>query len=132
MQQFEVRTGLEPEMVEITDQVRDAIRAAACARVLRRLLSAHHRRDHDQRKRRPGRRSRPAALVRPDRPARAAWVPPRRGQQRQPHQGHAGRPERDPAGRERRPPVLGRWQGIFFCEFDGPRTRTVQVQVVGA
>ena len=29
-------------------------------------------------------------------------------------------------------PVLGRWQGVFFCEFDGPRTRTVQVQVVGA
>jgi secondary thiamine-phosphate synthase enzyme len=28
-------------------------------------------------------------------------------------------------------PVLGRWQGVFFCEFDGPRTRTVQVQVVG-
>jgi secondary thiamine-phosphate synthase enzyme len=27
-------------------------------------------------------------------------------------------------------PVLGRWQGIFFCEFDGPRTRTVHVQVV--
>jgi secondary thiamine-phosphate synthase enzyme len=29
-------------------------------------------------------------------------------------------------------PVLGRWQGVFFCEFDGPRTRTVQVQVVGS
>ncbi len=28
-------------------------------------------------------------------------------------------------------PVLGRWQGVFFCEFDGPRTRAVQVQVVG-
>jgi secondary thiamine-phosphate synthase enzyme len=27
--------------------------------------------------------------------------------------------------------VLGRWQGLFFCEFDGPRTRNVQVQVVG-
>ena len=27
--------------------------------------------------------------------------------------------------------VLGRWQGVFFCEFDGPRSRTVQVQVVG-
>jgi secondary thiamine-phosphate synthase enzyme len=27
--------------------------------------------------------------------------------------------------------VLGRWQGIFFCEFDGPRSRTVQVQVIG-
>jgi secondary thiamine-phosphate synthase enzyme len=27
--------------------------------------------------------------------------------------------------------VLGRWQGIFFCEFDGPRARTVHVQFVG-
>jgi secondary thiamine-phosphate synthase enzyme len=27
--------------------------------------------------------------------------------------------------------VLGRWQGVFFCEFDGPRTRTVHVQVLG-
>lgn len=26
--------------------------------------------------------------------------------------------------------VLGRWQGIWFCEFDGPRTRQVYVQVV--
>jgi len=27
--------------------------------------------------------------------------------------------------------VLGTWQGIFFCEFDGPRTRTVIVQTRG-
>ena len=27
--------------------------------------------------------------------------------------------------------MLGRWQGVYFCEFDGPRTRTVAVQVVG-
>lgn len=26
--------------------------------------------------------------------------------------------------------VLGRWQGIYFCEFDGPRTRKILVQVV--
>lgn len=26
---------------------------------------------------------------------------------------------------------LGTWQGIFFCEFDGPRTRKVIVQCVG-
>jgi secondary thiamine-phosphate synthase enzyme len=26
--------------------------------------------------------------------------------------------------------VLGRWQGVFFCEFDGPRTRTVNVRWV--
>ena len=25
--------------------------------------------------------------------------------------------------------VFGTWQGIFFCEFDGPRMRTVIVQV---
>ena len=28
--------------------------------------------------------------------------------------------------------VLGTWQGIFLCEFDGPRERTVAVQVLGA
>jgi len=28
--------------------------------------------------------------------------------------------------------VLGTWQGIYFCEFDGPRTRCVVVSVVGA
>jgi secondary thiamine-phosphate synthase enzyme len=27
--------------------------------------------------------------------------------------------------------VLGTWQGIYFCEFDGPRSRTVTVQVRG-
>jgi secondary thiamine-phosphate synthase enzyme len=26
---------------------------------------------------------------------------------------------------------LGRWQAIFFCEFDGPRERTVWLQIVG-
>ncbi|MEO0294022.1 MAG: secondary thiamine-phosphate synthase enzyme YjbQ [candidate division WOR-3 bacterium] len=26
---------------------------------------------------------------------------------------------------------LGRWQGIFFCEFDGPRSRRLIVQVMG-
>jgi secondary thiamine-phosphate synthase enzyme len=27
--------------------------------------------------------------------------------------------------------VLGRWQGVYFCEFDGPRTREVMVKVLG-
>lgn len=26
---------------------------------------------------------------------------------------------------------LGRWQGIYFCEFDGPRTRRFSVKVLG-
>lgn len=28
-------------------------------------------------------------------------------------------------------PVLGTWQGIYFCEFDGPRTRQYHVKVMG-
>ena len=27
---------------------------------------------------------------------------------------------------------LGTWQGVYFCEFDGPRRRSVQVQVLAA
>jgi secondary thiamine-phosphate synthase enzyme len=27
---------------------------------------------------------------------------------------------------------LGTWQGIFFCEFDGPRTRQAWVQILAA
>jgi len=27
---------------------------------------------------------------------------------------------------------FGTWQSIYFCEFDGPRTRTVWVQVISA
>lgn len=27
-------------------------------------------------------------------------------------------------------PVLGRWQTVFFCEFDGPRSRSVQLKVL--
>lgn len=26
--------------------------------------------------------------------------------------------------------ALGRWQGIFFCEFDGPRRREIRVRIV--
>ncbi|MCP4452592.1 MAG: YjbQ family protein [Planctomycetes bacterium] len=28
--------------------------------------------------------------------------------------------------------ALGTWQGIYFCEFDGPRTRRVVLQICGA
>ncbi len=27
--------------------------------------------------------------------------------------------------------VLGRWQGIYFCEFDGPRHRQVMTRIIG-
>lgn len=28
--------------------------------------------------------------------------------------------------------MLGTWQGIFFCEFDGPRTRKIHVRFIGS
>ncbi len=28
--------------------------------------------------------------------------------------------------------VLGTWQGVFLCEFDGPRRRTVAVKVISS
>jgi len=27
-------------------------------------------------------------------------------------------------------PVLGQWQGIFFCDFDGPRRRKVWIKII--
>jgi len=27
-------------------------------------------------------------------------------------------------------PVLGTWQGVYFCEFDGPRRRRIHIQVI--
>ena len=26
--------------------------------------------------------------------------------------------------------LLGTWQGVYLCEFDGPRTRTVQLKAI--
>jgi secondary thiamine-phosphate synthase enzyme len=28
--------------------------------------------------------------------------------------------------------LLGTWQGIYFCEFDGPRTRNYHVKILGS
>lgn len=28
-------------------------------------------------------------------------------------------------------PALGQWQAVYFCEFDGPRSRRVMIRVVG-
>jgi secondary thiamine-phosphate synthase enzyme len=32
---------------------------------------------------------------------------------------------------ERGKMALGTWQGVFFCEFDGPRQRTVTIKIIG-
>ena len=28
--------------------------------------------------------------------------------------------------------LLGRWQGVYFCEWDGPRERRVGVQIISS
>lgn len=131
MQQFEVRTRARSEMIEITDQVRDAIRGAGVPRgfcvvycphttaaitinenadpdVVHDLLLWYNRTvPHEQ----AGFRH---AEGNSDSHIKATLIGPS-----------------VTLLVEGGAPVLGRWQGIFFCEFDGPRTRTVQVQVVG-
>jgi secondary thiamine-phosphate synthase enzyme len=32
---------------------------------------------------------------------------------------------------EKGAPLLGTWQGVYFCEFDGPRDRRYHVKVLG-
>jgi secondary thiamine-phosphate synthase enzyme len=32
---------------------------------------------------------------------------------------------------ENRAPILGAWQGVYFCEFDGPRERTYHIKTIG-
>jgi secondary thiamine-phosphate synthase enzyme len=131
MHQFEVRTRSRSEMVEVTDRVRDAIRASGVKRglcvvycphttaaitinenadpdVVHDLLLWYDRIvPHEQ----PGFRH---AEGNSDSHIKATLVGPS-----------------VTLLVENGAPVLGRWQGVFFCEFDGPRTRTVQVQVVG-
>ena len=29
-------------------------------------------------------------------------------------------------------PILGTWQGVYFCEFDGPRERKYHIKVMGS
>ena len=43
---------------------------------------------------------------------------------------HAHRKQREHS-RERRETALGTWQSCMFVELDGPRPRTVGIQVVG-
>ncbi|MDR1686583.1 MAG: secondary thiamine-phosphate synthase enzyme YjbQ [Desulfovibrio sp.] len=32
---------------------------------------------------------------------------------------------------EKGTPLLGPWQGVYFCEFDGPRERQCRIMIVG-
>jgi secondary thiamine-phosphate synthase enzyme len=132
MQQFEVRTRKRSEMVEITNQVREAVGAAGVRQGICVVYCPHttaaitinENADpdvvHD-------------LLLWYDRTVPKEQSGFRHGEGNS--DSHIKATMVGPSVTlliEAGKPVLGRWQGVFFCEFDGPRTRTVQVQVLGA
>ena len=131
MHQFQVETHARSEMVEITDQVRSAVRASGVREGLCVVYCPH---------------TTAAITVNenadPDVVHDVLLWYSRIVPQQQPGFRHAeGNSDSHIKATLVGPsvtllvnggtPVLGRWQGVFFCEFDGPRTRTVQVQVLG-
>jgi len=130
MHQFEVRTRQRSEMIEITGQVKDTIRSAGVKRGLCVVYCPHTT----------------AAITinenaDPDVVHDVLLWYDRLVPHEQPGFRHAeGNSDSHIKATlvgpsvtilvENGSPVLGRWQGIFLCEFDGPRTRAVMVQVV--
>ena len=98
-------------------------------RPLRRLRPAHHRRRDHQRKRRSRREARPVKKL-------AALIP----QEESYYRHNEGNSDSHLKTALTGPSVtliidqgrllLGTWQGIYFCEFDGPRTRTYHVKLI--
>ena len=131
MREFDVRTERKTQAVDVTEQVRDALRRADGAsaalvyvphttagvviqehadpavardleRALERIVDEGWGWEHVE----AGEENAPSH-VRAALTASSVLVPVRDGEL-----------------------ALGRWQGIFFCEFDGPRTRKVYVSTL--
>jgi secondary thiamine-phosphate synthase enzyme len=123
--ELEVRTRLRTEMVQITDAVRAAVRAAGLERGLVHCFVPHTtasiivNESSD-----PHVVEDIAAHLERLVPWSGAWA----------HQGNAAaHVKASMLGQslvlavEGGEPVLGPWQGVFFCEFHGPRARTVRL-----
>jgi len=132
MQTFQVKSGRESELIDITERVARAIAASGIA-----AGAAHVYTPHTTAAITINENADPAVVH--DLLADLERLVPRR----QPYYRHA---EGNSASHlksslvgcaqtlliEAGRPVLGTWQGIYFCEFDGPRARTVHVQVTAA
>ncbi len=129
LQTFEVRTRSREELVSITSQVRDAISATSTPEGVAYVYCPHttgaitiqESADPD---------------VARDLDTTLSRLVPERGDYRH-AEGNADAHVKSAlvgssqvllvqGGR----PLLGTWQGVFFCEFDGPRTRKVHVKVI--
>ena len=129
---LEVRTTAAGQLVEITAQVREAIRTSAIADGTAVIWCAHTTAGITVQENADPDVARDLLL------ALENAVPPRaaRGAYRHGEGNSDAHVKAALVGTsvtlivERGAPVLGTWQGIFLCEFDGPRVRTVAVKVV--
>ena len=131
---LEVRTRAATELVEITDRVRDAIRASGIADGLAVVASAHTTAGITVQENADPDVAHDLLLALENAvPRRAA-----RGAYRHAEGNTDAHVKTALVGASATlvvaggHPVLGTWQGVFLCEFDGPRVRTVTVMVVGA
>jgi secondary thiamine-phosphate synthase enzyme len=130
---LEVRTMSAGQLIEITGLVRDAIRASAIADGIAVVWSAHTTAGITVQENADPDVARDLLLALENAvPRRAA-----RGEYRHGEGNSDAHVKAALVGTsatlivERGAPVLGTWQGIFLCEFDGPKVRTVAVKVVG-
>jgi secondary thiamine-phosphate synthase enzyme len=129
---FEVRTRAATDLVEITDQVREAVRASGIAEGLAVVASAHTTAGITMQENADPDVAHDVLLALENAvPRRAARGTYRHGEgNSDAHVKTALVGASASLVVERGQPVLGTWQGVFLCEFDGPRVRTVTVKVV--
>jgi secondary thiamine-phosphate synthase enzyme len=129
---FEVRTRAATDLVEITDQVREAVRASGIAEGLAVVASAHTTAGITVQENADPDVAHDVLLALENAVPRHAA----RGTYRHGEGNSDAHVKTALVGAsaslvvERGQPVLGTWQGVFLCEFDGPRVRTVTVKVV--
>jgi secondary thiamine-phosphate synthase enzyme len=129
---FEVRTSAAEQLVDVTDRVREAIRASGVADGIAVVASAHTTAGVTvQENADPDVGHDLLLALRNAVPAEAA-----RGRYLHGEGNSDAHVKTAMVGAsvtlvvERGAPVLGTWQGVFLCEFDGPRARTLAVKVV--
>jgi secondary thiamine-phosphate synthase enzyme len=129
---LEVRTTSAGQLIEITGQVRDAIRASAIADGIAVVWSVHTTAGITVQENADPDVARDLLLALENAVPRHAA----RGAYRHGEGNSDAHVKAALVGTsvtlivERGAPVLGTWQGIFLCEFDGPRVRTVAIKVV--
>jgi len=129
---FEVRTSAAEELVDVTARVREAIRASGVAEGIAVVASAHTTAGVTVQENADPDVGHDLLLALRNAVPREA----ERGRYRHGEGNSDAHVKTAMVGAsatlvvERGAPVLGTWQGVFLCEFDGPRVRTVAVKVV--